>query len=93
MDLKVLEDVLSQRAQVDLRRAELSESTGVTMDAGARGACLDSRRGIAFQSWKMNIYRELRYDGADIPPLKSLDEHGVVIYISSFSKVGFPDCG
>jgi DNA-binding transcriptional MocR family regulator len=37
-----------------------------------------------------DIYRELRYDGPDVPPLKALDEHGLVIYISSFSKVGFP---
>src|SRR5262249_1862304 len=37
-----------------------------------------------------DIYRELRSDGPALPPLKALDEHGLVIYISSFSKVGFP---
>jgi 2-aminoadipate transaminase len=37
-----------------------------------------------------DIYRELRYDGSAVPPIKALDEQGLVIYISSFSKVGFP---
>src|SRR5262249_57401300 len=37
-----------------------------------------------------DIYRELRSDGPALPPLKALDEHGLVIYISSFSKIGFP---
>lgn len=37
-----------------------------------------------------DIYRELRYDGAALPPLKALDRYGLVIYTNSFSKVGFP---
>jgi DNA-binding transcriptional MocR family regulator len=35
-------------------------------------------------------YYELRYGGESVPPLKALDEHGYVIYLSSFSKVLFP---
>lgn len=35
-------------------------------------------------------YYELRYEGESVPPLKALDEHGYVIYLSSFSKVLFP---
>jgi 2-aminoadipate transaminase len=37
-----------------------------------------------------DIYGELRYDGASLPSLKALDENGVVIYLGSFSKMGFP---
>jgi len=35
-------------------------------------------------------YSELRYDGEPLPSLKSLDRHGLVIYLSTFSKVLFP---
>ena len=34
-----------------------------------------------------NPYGELRFDGGDIPTLKSMDTDGIVIYTSSFSKV------
>ncbi|NIM20782.1 MAG: aminotransferase class I/II-fold pyridoxal phosphate-dependent enzyme [Candidatus Latescibacteria bacterium] len=35
-------------------------------------------------------YSELRYDGEPIPPLKALDDHGYVLYLSTFSKILFP---
>lgn len=35
-------------------------------------------------------YGRLRYEGEDIPPLKALDGHGYVIYLSTFSKLLFP---
>lgn len=34
-------------------------------------------------------YGELYYDGAPIPPLKALDRHGYVMYLSTFSKTLF----
>lgn len=34
-----------------------------------------------------NPYGELRFDGEDIPTIKSMDTEGIVIYTSSFSKV------
>ncbi len=34
-------------------------------------------------------YGELRYEGAFVPPVKALDSHGYVIYLSTFSKVLF----
>ncbi len=37
-----------------------------------------------------DAYAELRYEGTPVPPLKALDRHGYVIYLSSFSKVMFP---
>lgn len=35
-------------------------------------------------------YFELRYEGRMIPPLKALDKHGYVMYLSTFSKILFP---
>lgn len=37
-----------------------------------------------------NPYGELRFEGEDIPSIKSFDEEGVVIYAGSFSKVMSP---
>ncbi len=34
-----------------------------------------------------NPYGELRFDGEDIPSLKSMDDDGIVIYCSTFSKI------
>lgn len=34
-----------------------------------------------------NPYGELRFDGEDIPTIKSMDEDGIVIYCSSLSKI------
>lgn len=91
MDLEVLEDVLSQRRpKLIYVVPSFQNPTGVTMDARARRRLLGLAARYRVPIVEDDIYRELRYDGADIPPLKSMDEHGVVIYISSFSKVGFP---
>lgn len=35
-------------------------------------------------------YGRLRYDGAQIPPLKTFDDSGIVVYITSFSKTVAP---
>ena len=34
-----------------------------------------------------NPYGELRFDGEDLPTLKSMDTEGIVLYCSSFSKI------
>ena len=34
-----------------------------------------------------NPYGELRFDGEDVPTIKSMDEDGIVIYCSSLSKI------
>lgn len=35
-------------------------------------------------------YGQLRYEGEQLPPLKALDRHGYVLYLSTFSKLLFP---
>jgi DNA-binding transcriptional MocR family regulator len=35
-------------------------------------------------------YGQLRYEGKQLPPLKALDRHGYVLYLSTFSKLLFP---
>ncbi|HML22576.1 MAG TPA: PLP-dependent aminotransferase family protein [Aggregatilinea sp.] len=36
------------------------------------------------------VYQELNYHGAPPPPLKVLDEHGLVLYASGYSKILLP---
>jgi DNA-binding transcriptional MocR family regulator len=36
------------------------------------------------------VYQEFRFEGTDLPPLKALDEHGVVIYVNAFTKLLLP---
>ena len=36
------------------------------------------------------VYREFRYDGEELPPLKALDDSGVVIHTNAFTKVLLP---
>lgn len=91
IDLNVLEDVLSQRrAKLIYVVPSFQNPTGVTMNPESRRRLIGIAERYRVPIVEDDIYRELRYDGPDVPSLKALDEHGLVIYISSFSKVGFP---
>ncbi len=37
-----------------------------------------------------DVYREFRFDGESLPPLKALDESGVVIHANAFTKMLLP---
>lgn len=63
------------------------------------GTCmsLEKRRGVYELAKKYGVlilednpYGDLRFDGADLPSIKSFDEDGIVIYCGSFSKVLAP---
>jgi 2-aminoadipate transaminase len=91
IDLGVLEDVLSQRRpKLIYVVPSFQNPTGATMNAATRRQLIRIASRYRVPIVEDDIYRELRYDGPDVPPLKAMDEHGLVIYISSFSKVGFP---
>ena len=59
---------------------------GVTMNAERRERVYDicKRNGIVII--EDNPYGELRFDGDDVPTIKSMDTDGIVIYCGSFSK-------
>lgn len=61
------------------------------------GKSLERRRQLLSLAYKYQVaileddpYGRLRYEGEDIAPLKALDRHGYVIYLSTFSKLLFP---
>lgn len=91
INLDLLEDLLAQRRpKLIYTVASFHNPTGVTIDLAARRRLIQLAAEYRVPIVEDDIYRELRYDGPSVPPLKALDEHGLVIYISSFSKVGFP---
>ena len=60
---------------------------GTTMGLEKRKAVYEicRRRGIIIL--EDNPYGELRFEGEDLPTLKSMDTEGIVLYSSSFSKI------
>ena len=61
--------------------------TGITMSLEKRRAVLSLARQYRIPILEDNPYGELRFDGQDIPTIKSLDRDGAVLYCGSFSKV------
>jgi DNA-binding transcriptional MocR family regulator len=91
LDLEILEDVLRQRRpKLIYTIPSFHNPTGITMDLTSRRRLIELAAFYRVPIIEDDIFGELRYDGVSLPPLKSLDEYGLVIYINSFSKVGFP---
>jgi len=64
--------------------------TGATLGVQARREIL--RLAARFQTVVVenDVYSGLRYQGEELPSLKSLDGDGRVVYLRSFSKIAFP---
>lgn len=63
--------------------------SGTTMSLERRHELLETAGRFGLPVLEDDPYGELRYEGVPLPPLKALDRHGSVIYLSSFSKVLF----
>jgi 2-aminoadipate transaminase len=91
LDLEILEDVLEQRRpKLIYTVPSFHNPTGVTMDLESRRRLIELAARYRVPIIEDDIYRELRYEGAALPPIKALDQYGLVIYLNSFSKIGFP---
>jgi GntR family transcriptional regulator/MocR family aminotransferase len=64
--------------------------SGAVMSLARRTALLDYAAERACWVVEDDYDGEFRYDGVATPALQSLDRHGRVIYVGSFSKVLFP---
>ncbi len=64
--------------------------TGATIPAERRLELLDAARNRGLLVIENDIYGDLRYEGAAVPPLKAMDETGRVALLQSFSKITFP---
>jgi DNA-binding transcriptional MocR family regulator len=91
MDLDALESLLEQtRVKLIFCSPTFQNPTGFTMTLAARQRLLDLAERFQVPIVEDDVYGVLRYRGRQIPPLKALDSAGRVIYLNSFSKVGFP---
>lgn len=64
--------------------------SGVTMSLSRRRHLLDLAARYEVPVLEDDAYSDLIYEGEPLPPLKALDRHGVVLHVSTLSKVLFP---
>jgi len=69
---------------------DFNNPLGTRMPVEARRELLALAREHEMLIWEDNPYGMFSYDGPPLPTLKALDEHGVVVYMGSFSKTLFP---
>jgi DNA-binding transcriptional MocR family regulator len=90
MDLDFLAAVLEQtKTKLVLVSPNFQNPSGRTMPLAARKRLLELATRYQVPVVEDDIYGSLRYSGRELPPLKALDATGHVIYLNSFSKVGF----
>ncbi len=91
MDLDFLAAVLEQNmVKLILASPNFQNPTGRTMPLAARRRILELATRFQVPVVEDDVYGDLRYHGRELPTLKSLDTSGLVIYLNSFSKAGFP---
>lgn len=64
--------------------------TGTTLPMEARRTIQDMAKHAGTIVVENDLYSELRYRGAEIPAMKSLDSPGETLLLGSFSKIAFP---
>jgi (S)-3,5-dihydroxyphenylglycine transaminase len=69
---------------------DFNNPLGTRMPLAARRELLAIAREQRVLIFEDNPYGMFSYDGDPLPTLKALDEHGVVVYLGSFSKTLYP---
>lgn len=64
--------------------------TGVVMPLHRRRQLLNLANEYKIPVLEDAVYHELRYEGESLPPLKALDDTGIVIHASGFTKMMLP---
>lgn len=91
LNLDCLESMLQQhRVRLIVLTPTFHNPTGTTMSLEDRHRALQLALRHQVPIIEDNIYGALRLRGRDLPTLKALDTHGLVIHVDSFSKMGFP---
>lgn len=91
MRTDVLESVLQrQRPKLIYVLPTFQNPSGHVMSLARRRHLLELASSFQVPVLEDDPYSELRYEGDALPSLRALDESGVVIYLSTFSKTLFP---
>lgn len=64
--------------------------TGATMPLHRRRQLLNLAQEHRIPVLEDGVYHEMRFEGETLPPLKALDETGVVLHVSAFTKMMLP---
>lgn len=92
MDISTLAEALEHTPNVRFIYTipNFQNPSGVTMSLEKRHALYDLAKKHGVMIVEDNPYGDLRYEGENLPNIKSFDEEGIVIYSGSFSKVIAP---
>lgn len=92
IDTDALEQALETQPRVRLLYTipNFQNPTGITMSLEKRRKVYELARRHGVTVLEDNPYGDLRYEGEDLPAIKTFDTEGVVIYAGSFSKVIAP---
>ena len=92
MDMEELEKTLDENP-----RAKMIYTIPTFQNPTGRTLSLERRKKVAELAGRYGViiaeddpYRDLRYRGTDLPPIKSFDTEGWVVFMGSFSKVISP---
>ena len=69
---------------------DFQNPTSITMSRARRGRLIELAVRYGFLICEDDPYRRLRFQGSGVPPLKALDQHGVVIALGTVSKILSP---
>ncbi|MGE5653922.1 MAG: PLP-dependent aminotransferase family protein [Bacillota bacterium] len=91
LNLHALENQLKQHSiRLVYVTPNFQNPSGVTYSLEKRDKLLELARRYQFWIVEDDYASELRYAGAPVPPLKSMDRQQQVIYIKGFSKIMMP---
>lgn len=92
MDMEKLETALREepRARFIYTIPNFQNPSGITMSWEKRKQMYALAKKYGVLILEDNPYGDLRFSGEHVPPIKSLDEDGIVVYCGSFSKVISP---
>ncbi|HDI60296.1 MAG TPA: PLP-dependent aminotransferase family protein [Desulfobacteraceae bacterium] len=91
MDLDVLEQVIQRHGPALVYTIpNFHNPTGITTDQAHRERLLTICERHRLPLVEDGFEEEMKYFGKTVLPVKSMDHHGVVIYLGTFSKILFP---
>lgn len=92
MDVEALDAALKANpgAKFIYTVPDFQNPTGVMMSLARRKRLVEIANAHDLIILEDSPYREIRFEGASIPPIKSFDTEGRVIFLGSFSKVLAP---
>lgn len=91
MDLEALEEVIrSHHPALVYTIPNFHNPTGITTDQAHRERLLALCERHRLPLVEDGFEEEMKYFGKTVLPIKSMDHHGVVVYLGTFSKILFP---